>query len=60
MIQVVLFSPKSSENQIKIYKKGYLSPILGEDQKQKVLTAIWYHIRLELVGFIRANRHYFV
>ena len=28
--------------------------------KQKVFTAIWLYIRLELVGFIRAYRHFFV
>ena len=43
MIQVVLLSPKSDE-----------------DQKKKVFTAIWHYIRPELVGFICANRHFFV
>ena len=45
MTQIVLFSPKSGEDQKK---------------RKKVFTAIWHYIRSELGGFVRANRHFFL
>ena len=35
-------------------------PKSSEDQKKEVFTAIWLNIRLEFVGFIRADRPFFV
>ena len=65
MIQVVLLSPKSNDDQKKRSspkKEGFLTPKLDADQKKKkkVFTAIWLYIQPELVGFICANSYFFV
>ena len=62
MIQVVLLSPKSIEDQ----KKGLhreskdIYPLIGLRPKKRVFTAIWHYVRPELVGFICVYRHFLV
>ena len=59
-------SPKSREEQKKMQKQKVFThnwrvfvPKSSEDQK-KVFTAFWDHIRPEFVGFICADRPFFV
>ena len=62
MIQVVLFSPKLSEDKKGLHQKLKDISSLNrvKTKKKRVLTAIWHRIRPELVGFICVNRYFFV